>query len=67
MKYQAVNTQTLRKMLGDQCSPIGPCRYHGTEPWYVVGPNIEGDVAHLATCYNMSDAVKLAASWNDKE
>lgn len=66
MKYRAVNTKTLVELLKTQCSPIG-CRYSGTEPGYVVGPDINGDLSHLATCHSMADARKLAASWNDED
>lgn len=66
MKYQAVNTSNLRHLLGTQCSPVGRCRYTGTEPGYVIGPNIEGDAAHLATCRSMEEARRLAAQWNEE-
>lgn len=66
MYYQAVNTHTLRATLGKECSPAGKGR-NGTEPGYVIGPDITGRIAHCATCRSMEEARRLADAWNSRE
>lgn len=58
MKYQAVNVSELRQRLGAQCSP-DPHR-NG----YVIGPDVNGRLCHVASCFSMAEARRRAYQMN---
>jgi len=49
-KYHAVDTATLRQVLGNQCSPM-----RGRDG-YVIGPDVNGRLCHCATCFSIGEA-----------
>lgn len=55
--YKAVDGAGLRSALGEQCSPG-----HGRVA-YVIGPDVSGRLAHLASFFSMAEAV----AWADKQ
>lgn len=58
MKYEAVTREELVRRLGRQCSPMS------TRDGYVIGPTMDGRLAHCATCLSFAEAKKLAERWN---
>jgi hypothetical protein len=58
-KFHAVDVESLRNLLGSQCSPM-----RGRKG-YVVGPDVTGRFCHCATMFNMSEAKLHAATLND--
>jgi len=57
MNYTAVNTQSLKEILGNQCSPMPGA-------WYVVGPDVNGRLCHVATCKGEHEARQCAERMN---
>lgn len=60
MEFRAVDLSGLRAALGDQCSP-DPGR-----SGYVIGPDINGRLCHVASCRSVADAIERARSMNGK-
>lgn len=58
MKYEAVTRGELVRRLAGQCSPDP--RRNG----YVIGPDINGRLCHVATCFSMSEARLKAKLYN---
>ena len=57
-KYKAIATShELREILGAQCSPM-----QGRS--YVIGPDINNRLCHVATCYSHGDAIRRARELN---
>lgn len=59
-KYRAVDVVELTRTLGTQCSPMT------NREGYVIGPDINGRICHIATCFSMSEARRLAHRYNEK-
>jgi hypothetical protein len=58
--YRAVDVDELQRTLGDQCSPVG------TRAGYVIGPDIIGRLCHVASCFSMEEARRMAERLNKK-
>lgn len=58
VKYEAVNRKQLVERLGGQCSP--DWRRDG----YVIGPDVNGRLCHVASCFFYCEAVSLANRLN---
>lgn len=56
--YKAVNVNELRQILKNDCSPDSS--RHG----YVIGPDVDGRLCHVASCYTMAEAEQLAEKMN---
>lgn len=57
-RYEAVDVETLRNRLGRMCSP------DRTREGYVIGPDINGRICHVASCTSMYDAKRKACQLN---
>ena len=57
-KYEAVTVTELRARTGGNCSPM-----KGRDG-YVIGPDINGRVCHVATCFSMAEAQRKAKKLN---
>lgn len=60
-RYKAVGKEELREILGSQCSP-----YFNREG-YVIGPDSNGRLCHVASCFSMSDARRHATEANERD
>ena len=58
MKFEAVNLEQLRERLDRQCSP-DPGR-----SGYVIGPDKNNRLCHVASCRNMQEAKRYAENLN---
>ncbi len=56
--YEAVDKDTLIRKLGRQCSPD---RNRGG---YVIGPDTNGRICHVASCVSMEEARNYATTLN---
>lgn len=61
MEYEAVTKDELVERLGRQCSPMEK------REGYVIGPDVNGRLCHIATCFGISEARKLATKLNSKK
>ncbi len=61
MKYEAVDTNELVRRLGRGCSPMADRK------GYVIGPDINGRLCHIATCFTLAEAKERAAKANARE
>jgi len=57
--YEAVSADELVRRLGGGCSPM-----HGREG-YVIGPDVNGRICHIATCFTLHEAQIRAAAMNE--
>jgi hypothetical protein len=57
--YKAVDVTELRSRLGSQCSPM-------TGKSYVIGPDVNGHICHVATCHSMVEAKQHAKEANER-
>lgn len=57
-RYEAVTAQQLMARLGNQCSPMRD------RQGYVIGPDIEGRICHIASCFSMHEAQEAASRMN---
>jgi hypothetical protein len=57
-KYKAVTCNEMRGILGASCSP------DKTRNGYVIGPDINNRLCHVASCHSLGDAVQRANKLN---
>lgn len=62
-EFRAVTIDELIKLLGSQCSPSS--RY--LNAGYVIGPDINGRISHVATCSSLGEAQARANLANSKK
>jgi len=58
--FSAVTTQEMRDILGSQCSP------DKHKAGYVIGPDSNGRLCHIASCFYFNEAVQKAKLCNEK-
>lgn len=68
-KYRAVTREELVSALGTQCSPMSSDRRprDGTPEGYVIGPDVNGRLCHIATCFTLAEAQQRADESNARE
>lgn len=58
--YKAVDVYELRDVLGTKCSPgFG-------RTGFVIGPDVNGRICHVASCFYLHEAKALAARYNEE-
>ena len=57
-KYEGLNREELVARLGSQCSPMP------TKEGYVIGPDVNGRICHIATCDSKGAAQEYAEELN---
>lgn len=57
-KYEAVTMGDLVRRLGQQCSPMAD------RQGYVIGPDVNGRICHVATCFTLAEARERADRLN---
>ena len=59
MKYEAVDKKTLIKRTHGNCSPMRD------REGYVIGPDANGRLCHVATCFSLGEAKRRAEKLNE--
>jgi len=57
--FTAVTEQEMKDILGNKCSP------DRLRAGYVIGPNSDGELCHVASCFYFNEAVRKAKICNE--